>query len=29
LLKAPNIAEYARIAKQLLASTFDIRHSTF
>jgi thiamine-phosphate pyrophosphorylase len=29
LLKAPDIAEYARAAKRLLASTFDIRHSTF
>jgi thiamine-phosphate pyrophosphorylase len=29
LLKAPDIAEYARMAKRLLASTFDIRHSTF
>jgi thiamine-phosphate pyrophosphorylase len=29
LLKAPDIAEYAREAKRLLASTFDIRHSKF
>jgi thiamine-phosphate pyrophosphorylase len=29
LLKAPDIAEYARMAKRLLASTFDIRHSKF
>jgi thiamine-phosphate pyrophosphorylase len=29
LLKAPDIVEYARMAKRLLASTFDIRHSTF
>jgi thiamine-phosphate pyrophosphorylase len=29
LLQAPDIAEYARAAKQLLASTFDIRHSKF
>jgi thiamine-phosphate pyrophosphorylase len=29
LVKAPNIAAYAREAKRLLASTFDIRHSKF
>jgi thiamine-phosphate pyrophosphorylase len=29
LLKAPDIAAYAREAKRLLASTFDIRHSKF
>ena len=29
LLKADDIAEYARMAKRLLASTFGIRHSTF
>jgi thiamine-phosphate pyrophosphorylase len=29
LLKAPDIAEYARAAKQLLTSTFDIRNSKF
>jgi hypothetical protein len=29
LLKAPDIVEYARMAKRLLASIFDIRHSTF
>jgi thiamine-phosphate pyrophosphorylase len=29
LLKAKDIAEYARTAKQLLASTFDIRNSEF
>jgi thiamine-phosphate pyrophosphorylase len=29
LLKAPDVAAYAREAKRLLASTFDIRHSKF
>jgi thiamine-phosphate pyrophosphorylase len=29
LLKAPDIVEYARMAKRLLAPTFDTRHSTF
>ena len=29
LLKAPDIVEYARMAKGLLASIFDTRHSTF
>jgi thiamine-phosphate pyrophosphorylase len=29
LLKAPDIAEYARMAKRLLTSTFDIPHSKF
>src|SRR6266487_1316660 len=29
LLKAPDIAAYAREAQRLLASTFDIRHSKF
>ncbi|PYJ17023.1 MAG: thiamine phosphate synthase [Verrucomicrobia bacterium] len=29
LLKAPDIAEYARVAKRLLTSSFDIRHSKF
>ncbi len=29
LLKAPDIAEYARAVKRLLASTFDIRNSKF
>jgi thiamine-phosphate pyrophosphorylase len=29
LLRAPDIAAYAREAKRLLASTFDIRHSSF
>ena len=29
LLKAPDIAEYARMAKRLLTSEFDIRHSSF
>jgi thiamine-phosphate pyrophosphorylase len=29
LLRAPDVAAYAREAKRLLASTFDIRHSKF
>ena len=29
LLKAPDIAEYARVAKRLLTSSFDVRHSKF
>jgi thiamine-phosphate pyrophosphorylase len=29
LLRAPDVASYAREAKRLLASTFDIRHSKF
>jgi thiamine-phosphate pyrophosphorylase len=29
LLKAPDVAAYAREAKRLLASSFDIRHSSF